>query len=577
MYKLAYFQHLRHNNMRAIIFQVSDSKHLYSIFYILLSLILLFFSYFPVYSNYRQAPAGSFYYGATGNYPLDMIGNLASVYEGYLGHLRRFSKTTTTIYSQPTFIKFEYLLIGHLARIFNSDPLIMFYLTRFIITILFLIFIGFVLIPGLFNNFLSRIIAAVLVLFSTGILPAIYDDNIRILLTFPPDIYPFQRLTTTAHHYLLGSFFSLLAFFFLSKAVDSPKKLYYILPPVFGFLTAFVFTPSAIMLILSLPVFIILYSKTYPLKKNYKKYRNIFILFLTFIAASIIPVVYLLRVSEFFDFNTFYKTEQIAPYNINPVNYIFIVGISYLLALFSISKVFRKSNTLLFFFLSFTLVHPIAVFLLPGLLSVNKIRFFLTPYHFIFAFLATYGILSLSDFFHTKFLILSRYFFIGLFTVIPLFSSWYVYSMSFNQQKNCFCQWQFFDYGNPKKDLMDAIFWLRKNSAEDDIVLSGYYAGTLIPAFSGNKVYTSWWFRLMQPDNFKEVSGNIQNFFSGNISPETALSFLKKEKINFIFFSDEEMNNYAGSKSLKYPFLKPVFQKNNTIIYQVDEKLKTVF
>jgi len=81
----------------------------------------------------------------------------------------------------------------------------------------------------------------------------------------------------------------------------------------------------------------------------------------------------------------------------------------------------------------------------------------------------------------------------------------------------------------------------------------------------------------MQPDNFKEVSGNIQNFFSGNISPETALSFLKKEKINFIFFSDEEMNNYAGSKSLKYPFLKPVFQKNNTIIYQVDEKLKTVF
>lgn len=531
--------------------------------------LFLFFSYFPLYQNYKHAPLDRFYAGST-DYPLDMMGNLASVQEGYNGHFLRFSKSTSTIESPGTFMKFEYILIGHIARIFRGDTLVVFHLTRVIISILFIFFI-YKLVRFAFKEKVERIVAFTLSLFGGGILPAISNQTLRILLELPAEAHIFQRLTTSAHHYMLGSFFALASLSFLARFFDDSKKKYFVLSSVFGFIASFVYAPSVILVLASIPFFFVLRLWLYKEERKRKKIFQTASLLLLYMFFLVIPILYLLYVSQFWEFNTFIKTEKLIPSDINFINYSMLVGTPFILSLFTIPKILREKKSLFLLFLPWIFLHPLFILLMTQFLSMNKFRFFFTPYYLIFALLATVGITVIVDWIGKNIRKISYSVGLLLFLPIVLFPSKHAYVMSYSLNHACFCMLPGYDYAYPKKEIMDAIYWLRDHTKENDTVLSGYFAGILIPAFAGNSVYTSWWFRLAQPPNFNPVMFAYENFYSERMKSEEALQFLKREKITYIFLGSEERAIVPNRGDLQYSFLKEVTRSGNTLVYEITQ------
>lgn len=525
-----------------------------------------FLSYFPITQNIKNTPPDRVYMGST-DYPLDMMGNLASVQEGYLGHWKRFSQSTTTIEAPGSFIKFEYIFIGQIARVFHLDPFIVFHFVRGIISLLFVGFI-YKLIRSFFATPQERIAAFAFSLFATGILPAIANDSLRILIELPSDAHVFQRLTTTAHHYLLGSFFSMISLYFLSKWIDHRKKNLFLFACVFGFSASFVYIPTILLVLLSLPLFLLIYFYCEKEKRNIRNILHLSIPVSIYAGVLIIPVLYLLYVSQFWEFNTFAKTEKIIPSDISFLNYPMIVGLPFILSIFSIPTVLKRKKTLFLLFIPWVIIHPLATLILSNFLSINKLRFFFGPYFLIFALLGTVTIINLAKIIHKRALKISTSIILFCLVFIFLYPSKHAYVMSYRANHVCFCTIPLFDYGYPKKGTMEAIYWLRDNSNKNDTVFSGYFAGILIPAFSGNRVYTSWWFRLMQPSNFDSVISNYQSFLSQRMTQKEARDFMIKEKIRYVFVGEEEQP-LAGENGLKYPFLREVIRSDNTVVYKV--------
>lgn len=528
-------------------------------FIVFATFILLFFSYKPIYDNFQKAPPSLYYYGSI-DYPLDLTGNLAVVQEGYLGHWMRIPKATSTIEGRATFLKIEYILIGQAARLFHTDPIFMYFLTRFVISFVFLIVL-YLVIRNVFQKRIERFVAFIFCLFATGIINPY--EVWGIMNQLPGDARVFQRLTTATHHYLLSSLFMVLSLFYLAKAIDSFKFKPLLLAGIFGFISTLTYPSSMFLVIISLPVylglkvirFILLSEPIHLLKKEI-----FFLVFYVFI--SLMPFLYFRYTTQFWDFSALSKTEHIVPFDINPVTYVQVVGLIYMISFFAYISILRKDKTLFLLFIPWIIVHPLSIFVFSKLLGINSLRFFLTPYYIVFSLLATYAIFTAAKYIGK----------VGVFiiVVIVLASGFYSYRDSFAYHKVCFCLIpSVYDYGYPKKEVMDTIFWLKNNTKEGDIVLSGFYAGTLIPAFSGNYVYTSWWHFLMSPPNINSTILSINRFYSLGMKETEAEEFLRKNRISYVYFGEAERQQVSDHGDLSYSFLRKVYRNNQTILYAV--------
>ncbi len=534
-------------------------KSFFEVLVVLLSiLVLLIFSYKPIYDNFKNKTADRYYYGAS-EYPLDLMGSLSTVQEGYLGHWMRMPKATTTIEAKATFLKMEYILIGQAARLFHIDPLFMYFLSRFVISIIFLFSLYFI-VRNVFKTPGQRIVSFILCLFATGIINPL--QGMGIMHRLPLDSLVFQRLTLSAHHYLLSGFFTILSIYFLSLGIDSKRWKYIFIAGLFGFLATLIYPAGMVLVVLSLPLYLILkIIRLRLLLKSFSLLKTEILFLGVYIIVSFIPLLYFRYASSFWDFNALSKTELIVPFTILPFEYIQAIGLVYIFSLIAYIPILKSGKTFFLLLIPWIVIHPLSIFIVSYILGINSIRFFLTPYFLVFAILATVGI----------FWIVKRVSFAVVITIIVLASGYYSYETSMISQRVCFCLVSsVYDYGYPKKEVMDALFWLRKNTEESNIVLSGFYAGTLIPAFSGNYVYTSWWHYIMSPPNINTTSTLVNRFYSHNMDNLEALEFLKRNRISYVFFGDGERKNLTDGGDLRYPFLKQKNKNNQTIIYAVE-------
>ena len=58
-------------------------------------------------------------------------------------------------------------------------------------------------------------------------------------------------------------------------------------------------------------------------------------------------------------------------------------------------------------------------------------------------------------------------------------------------------------------------------------------------------------------------------FYGEAMTDDAAYTFLKNNYIAYVFYSDKEQLYTPDDKSLDYPFLMPVYNKNGTVIYKV--------
>lgn len=507
----------------------------------ILTVILFAIPYVSLWKNFRMVPSGRYYFGSV-DYAIDVLGNFDTIRQGFLGHWQRTPNKTVLLEGKPTYLKFEYILIGQTARATHTDPIVLYYVTRAVISLLT---VGMIiwLVYHVFSRPVDRIVSVVIIFFGTGITEFWKNYPMRVMDVMPGDTLVFERLTTAAPHYLLGILLPLVSIYAFAQFIDRKKFIFFIISVISGMLATFIFSPSMILVAAVLPLVFV----------KRRAFREAIILYAI---VSLLPIGYIRYVSQFWDFNVLSKTESVVPFRLDPWQYLFVVGVPYLLSLFAIRPLLRSKNTLFLLFIPWVLMHPIAALALANVAMVNPSRFFFGPYFVIFGILATIGLRYIAK---TKKIV----YILGILFLVS--SSYYSYGASLQYTRVCFCNVQFFDYGYPKKDLMDAIFWLRDNTKESDVVFSGPYAGVLIPAFSGNKVYTSFWLRFMDETTFSKTESVVHQLYSGSIRREEIRALAG----GYVLFGDEERQIAGNNTQVPYPFLQQVYESGQTRIYKI--------
>jgi len=275
--------------------------------------------------------------------------------------------------------------------------------------------------------------------------------------------------------------------------------------------------------------------------------------------------------SQFWNYNTVAHTEQIVGYNPLPWQYVYAVGIPYLLSLFAIPYVLNKKQTFLTLCLPWIIVHPLATFVIAPLLNMNKSRFFLTAYFVVFAILATAGLRYMAELIRTWKPIKNLTFrvFTGA-AIIVIGSGYFAYRDSYQRLRiNFNTLLEESTFGYPKKELMEAVWWLRDHTQKNDIVLADPYAGNLIPAFAGNRVYTSWWFWLDSPELFTDTYTPVIQFYTGAMTDSEASAFLHANSISYVILPFKDDTTFTPVGGVTYRSLQETFKNATVAVYTV--------
>lgn len=533
-----------------------------------ISSILLCCAYFPIYRNYQRTPTDRYYLGAE-EFPIDQLGNLAYVRQGYLGETYARFNYSIFLGEHPSIVKFEYITIGHIARLFRIDPTLMFRIVQFVLSLGYMA-MAYILIRGLVPSLAGRIATYILVLFGSGVVLPNWQ------FSFPDgaiyDVLVFQRMTLAMPHYLLGGLFSLVSLYFLSQVfVLTHAYTSFILATVSGILVAFFYAPDIVLIVSSFPLFISLSALSdWIRRKQFTVSLSQIGIIVTYATVVLLPVLYVRYIVGYYwqDLNTA-KMEFLNPFILTPSEYIFALGVTYILAIFSLPIVLKKGTPLLIFLWTWTVMHPVGEFVLSRLMHVNPIRYFITPYYVAFGLLSGVLVTHITAWAKTRFSLLRPNKIYVVLLILILGTSIFSYQRTWRRSSLCFCQPEVLDFGYPAKTVVRSIDWLRHNTKPDDIVLSGYHAGMLIPAFAGNRVYTSWWYKLIEPPSFPAVLGALSGFYRQTVDDAAAYNFLHTYDISYVYYWREEHALNPSVWGLKYPFLTVVYNEGDVIIYKV--------
>ena len=114
------------------------------------------------------------------------------------------------------------------------------------------------------------------------------------------------------------------------------------------------------------------------------------------------------------------------------------------------------------------------------------------------------------------------------------------------------------------KRLISAFKWLDDSSKSEDIVISSFSIGNMIPRYSGNKVFCGYTFSTV------DVNNKIQNlnlFFNPETSDEYRVDFIEKYGIKYLFYGpDERATGYNPQTS---SFLEKRYSNDIVTIFGV--------
>lgn len=220
-------------------------------------------------------------------------------------------------------------------------------------------------------------------------------------------------------------------------------------------------------------------------------------------------------------------------------------------------------------FFSAWIFGAIALAYIPLWIYPMQRRFLETAIYVPIAITASFGLKAIYDYFKKKKIKFFRlkFIFIFLFFITPAILAGNIQS------------WMFFTYSVQNaddtklylpKENIEAMKWLSQNTPSSSVVLASFVNSNNIPYFAGKFVYTG---HCPMTINANEKLEKAENFYSNKYSPSEAFVFLKKERINYVFYSDEEKKS-EGGKVLgyfdpeNYSFLKKVYQNEKVSIYK---------
>jgi hypothetical protein len=458
----------------------------------------------------------------------------------------------TTEPQKPTPIYLFYLGLGHLSKIFNASVQTTFFISRYIFGSL-LMLIAIFAIRYLLDDERQRKISYLLVLLGSGLTWLFGTVGQRNIDQFIPDAIPLVRFSHFPHIMLATAllFVSLLSIFRYSQ---SPKIRWVAVGGISCALLNIVlpFYSFVVYLVAFLFLLIITWQKKLSGKNLLQGLATFGIISLpTFIFMAYIGTI-----------NPIWKMVEAQNILRSPSIIAILIGYGlaggYAIGGISIMFYRRKpQNILILVWLGVSLVLTYA----PIPMQRRAIE---SGLYLPLALAASLALAATYQYFDkTKYGRLKQVLIIMITLLLAIGGNYsnLIRSIGFTQRFNDLRFYQ-------PKDNIDALNWIKNNTPLDSIIMANFNTSNIIPTYAERTVYAGHGPMTIDLNEYKFK--NQELFFSNQSSSKNKYNFLKKEKINYIFYSQEEKNSGTFNPQ-KYPFLKSVYRNNQVDIYQFND------
>lgn len=520
-----------------------NQKFLFSekFFIILIAAIAIAFNLLPYIYERQIDNADKTYIGA---FPvlIDKPAYLAEMTQGEEGEWKTINKFTSEP-QKPAFIYTFYIFLGHIARLLDISVETTFLLSRFAFGIILMAAIVY-FIRQFIENETQRKIAYLFAFFSSGLnwlIPAAQ----RSVDPWTIDAMPIIRFSHFPHITFANALL-LIIFLLIYKSFASKKTAPAIAAGVIAFFLNLILPYHGILAY----TVILLFSTALLIKNKITNFEHLryAIVFFLISSPSFFYLLYLTKLN--FIWANINKAAILPPSSLSGLFFSFgLILIFAFIGIYEMNK--RKNNCSLFFslwiFAAFFLAYS-------PLIIIQQRRFLETGFYVPLSVAASFGIMGIYQYLKNIRAKTSRLNFIIfpaiiviLFLLIGNIKNWLEFKalLDFRDEERIYI-----DTLN-----IEAMRWLRQNSLPDSIILSSFADGNLIPYYANRAVYIGHGpMTIDLEDKLKKV----EDFYSEKYSPGEMLEFLKKENINYVFYSDEE-KKLGNLNPENYDFLKEAY------------------
>jgi hypothetical protein len=533
-------------------------KYLFFIVFFIIANIFILFANIPYILRFQITPVNTRY--AIGHlFPIDYYLYLTAINQGKNGDWLFDHPYTSERNFSPSIIYIYYIVVGKIAKLFSLWPPIAYTLSKILSAEFYVI--SLYLLSNLLFGTKKGIIGAMLGL-SWTILPASIMGE-GIWFYFTPWWYSynaFERLDQLPHH-MFGSALFLLSVYFMFKFIRTLNKKYAFITMISVFILGIIFPPPLFVFFFGIPAIliywlIVIFAKEKRLRlKTFSPiiYKYLFLIFFSAIlSAAVIKAQELLG----FPWNTWTPFE-LSRWNYGEplfdMNVLKLFSTLFVFLFLSLIPVTRSKKPELIFILVWA-VAPFILLPFANIILLPKIRVVQMVPFAPFCLLGAYFLFEVFPKPKRKILL--------LFTVVILLAvNIYIAASQYMIKINYYRSFPDNYFSN---NILSAFSFMDNNIPKKSVVLSYEYIGIAIPSFTGSYTYFG---QLSHTYDFFTKKANTIAFFSNVWDENSALKFLKKNNITYVYFGQYEKGIRKGE--LTYPFLNPVYRNDEVTLFKV--------
>lgn len=504
------------------------------------------------------------------SYTYDYNVYLSKIRQGLEGRSSVVDKYDNHPQDKGIFLVMIYLISGKIGSVFKLNPTLTYHLLRVFTSVFWISTIIFLNIYFLKKT--SLINLGVTLSFLTASFPLFYKFDGQWWATFYMNWWQeldiLKRISFIPHDTLNYVFISV--FTILLSQIDKNKK-YFIALCILLFLSVFIQPSAAILFLISWCFYHfikIIWSG------SFNKESILLIVKQTVLISIVIliPLLYIKIVTSAYPWKALMDFHD-NPLVFNIKDYILALGPIFFTGIAGGLLVLIKKRREMLGLVTWILGASIAIILFK-FFPYQSLRFIQTANHIPLAILSAYLIHELWKNTSKHVRVIK---FIIFITIIMIIINGFVQSYFSIKSQNQFINQRaratipLVPYPPqvmyPLNDFYNGLKWLEKNTDHQTVLLAKITASNYVPAYSGNFVYVG---HIAETPHYDDRIKKTDEFFSGNLSNERALNFLKTENISYIFYGPQEKEN--STKDIgSYLFLKSVYQTPLVVIYEVNQ------
>jgi hypothetical protein len=495
------------------------------------------------------------------------IGDIG-VYISYIEQVKEGKIFVANLFtSEPqkdVFLTPLWLVLGFIARVFNLSGILIFILAKIILGFFFLVFIFYKFLDLFFKRFFDKIIAFILICFSSGLglffkpnLKELVFDEKFIFAHFPADLLMPEANTflTLAHSglFILSQLLIILIFYFFLKGVYKRQYLIYLF--FLALLSGFIHTYDFFIIEGVLAVYFGAKLVLSSFLRQRNEIKEFLVKYLVTLLGFLPAIAYFFLVVKK-EPALWGWVEQNITLSPSPVSYLIAFSFLIIFGLFSLGLKAKEMDEKLIFLLSWVLT---IFFLIYSPLPFQ--RKLTNTLHIALAILATYsfvilvkGILTVNK---KRYVNVIGIVLIFLFMSLSNFS--FIFTAIYDYKK-------YPEYFYLPEKYYQAAAWLKNNSFSNDAILASARNGSFLPPLIARPVFLGHRHQTANLSLKKELLDNW--FFKDNDQGEKKKEFLQNYNIKYIFYTDRE--KALGDYNLdKADFLQEVYNNEQVKIYKV--------